>query len=119
MMFVPPASLQQAPRCQESWIPAPASDRQRQAKRGWPTGGEGSAIVTYEEFLIPLGVSQVAFAGHIGVPLHGLRWTARGHGGVPPDAARWLAQPCQATHALWSQVRKQKTALTYAGSERS
>ena len=39
---------------------------------------------TAEEFLVPMNVSQVAFAAHIGVPTQRVNEIVRGKGGVTP-----------------------------------
>ena len=44
--------------------------------------------VLLEEFLNPLGVSQVAFAGHLGVPVQRVNEIVLGKRGVTPEF--WL-----------------------------
>ena len=39
--------------------------------------------ILLEEFLNPLGLSQVAFAGHIGVPVQRINDIVRGKRGIP------------------------------------
>jgi len=43
-----------------------------------------------KDFLRPMGITQVAFAAHIGVPLQRVNEIARGKRGVTPDTA-WLS----------------------------
>jgi addiction module HigA family antidote len=42
-----------------------------------------------EEFLAPVGITQVAFANHIGVPLQRINEIIRGKRGITPETA-WL-----------------------------
>ncbi|MCX5909821.1 MAG: HigA family addiction module antitoxin [Deltaproteobacteria bacterium] len=50
-----------------------------------------------EEFLKPLGISQVAFAAHIGVPVQRINELVRGKRGVTPQTAWLLSQALNAT----------------------
>ena len=45
--------------------------------------------ILQEEFLNPLGVTQVAFAKHVGVPVQRINELVRGKRGITPDTA-WL-----------------------------
>lgn len=45
--------------------------------------------ILLEEFWMPLGVTQVAFAAHLGVPIQRINELVRGKRGVTPDTA-WL-----------------------------
>lgn len=45
--------------------------------------------VLLEEFLNPLGITQVSFAGHIGVPVQRINEIVRGKRGITPETA-WL-----------------------------
>jgi len=45
--------------------------------------------VLLEEFLNPIGLTQVAFAHHIGVPVQRVNEVVRGKRGVTPETA-WL-----------------------------
>jgi addiction module HigA family antidote len=45
--------------------------------------------VLLEEFLNPLGITQVSFAEHIGVPVQRINEIVRGKRGVTPETA-WL-----------------------------
>ncbi|MEI7848365.1 MAG: HigA family addiction module antitoxin [Chloroflexota bacterium] len=45
--------------------------------------------ILLEEFLNPLGLSQVAFAAHIGVPVQRVNEIVRGKRGITPESA-WL-----------------------------
>ncbi len=45
--------------------------------------------VLREEFLVPLGITQIALAAHLGIPLQRVNEIVRGRRGVTPDTA-WL-----------------------------
>ena len=45
--------------------------------------------ILLEEFLVPMNVSQVAFAAHLGVPIQRVNEIVRGKRGVTPETA-WL-----------------------------
>jgi addiction module HigA family antidote len=53
------------------------------------------------EFLEPLGITQVALAAHIGVPVQRVNELARGKRGVTPDTAWLLAQAFETTPDFW------------------
>ena len=45
--------------------------------------------ILLEEFLVPMNVSQIAFAAHLGVPIQRVNEIVRGKRGVTPETA-WL-----------------------------
>ena len=53
------------------------------------------------EFLIPLGITQVALAAHIGVPVQRVNELVRGKRGVTPETAWLLAQAFETTPDFW------------------
>ena len=57
------------------------------------------------EFLAPLGVSQVALAAHIGVPIQRVNELVRGKRGVTPDTAWLLAQAFETTPDYWLNLQ--------------
>lgn len=61
--------------------------------------------ILLEEFLIPLGLSQVAFARHIGVPVQRINEIVRGKRGVTPDTAWLFAQALGATPEFWINLQ--------------
>ena len=61
--------------------------------------------ILLEEFLKPLGISQVAFAKHIGVPLQRINEIIRGKRGVTPETAWLLSQALGTTPELWSNLQ--------------
>ena len=58
-----------------------------------------------KEFLAPLGISQVALAGHIGVPVQRVNELVRGKRGVTPDTAWLLAQAFETTPDYWLNLQ--------------
>ena len=58
-----------------------------------------------EEFLVPLGQSQVALATHLGVPVQRINELVRGKRGVTPETAWLLAQAFDTTPQLWLNLQ--------------
>ena len=52
--------------------------------------------ILLEEFLKPLGMSQMAFAKHINVPIQRINEIVRGKRGVTPDSAWRFASAAEA-----------------------
>jgi len=61
--------------------------------------------VLLEEFLRPLGVSQVSFARHVGVPVQRVNEIIRGKRGVTPETAWLLAQSLRTTPEFWLNLQ--------------
>jgi addiction module HigA family antidote len=61
--------------------------------------------ILLEEFLKPLGMSQVAFARHIGVPTQRINEIVRGKRGVSPDTAWLFAQALGTTPEFWLNLQ--------------
>ena len=57
--------------------------------------------VLQEEFLIPLGITQVALAQHLGVSLQRVNEIIRGKRGVTADTAWLLAQALNTSPEFW------------------
>ena len=57
------------------------------------------------EFLVPLGVTQVALAAHIGVPVQRVNELVRGKRGVTPETAWLLAQAFETTPDFWLNMQ--------------
>lgn len=57
------------------------------------------------DFLEPLGVTQVAFARHLGVPVQRINELIRGKRGVTPDTAWLLAQALGTTPEFWMNLQ--------------
>jgi addiction module HigA family antidote len=54
-----------------------------------------------EEFLKPMAVTQVALAGHLGVPVQRINELVRGKRGVTPETAWLLAGAFGTTPEFW------------------
>jgi len=61
--------------------------------------------VLREEFLSPSGVSQVALAEHIGVPVQRINEIIRAKRGVSPATAWLLAQALGTTPEFWVNLQ--------------
>ena len=61
--------------------------------------------VLLEEFLKPMGISQVAFARHVGVPLQRINEIVRGKRGITPDTAWRFAQAFGTTPEFWMNLQ--------------
>lgn len=62
--------------------------------------------ILLEEFLKPLGITQVAIAGHIGVPLQRINEIIRGKRGVTPETAWLLSQALGTTPEFWLNLQR-------------
>ena len=62
--------------------------------------------ILLEEFLRPLGITQVAFAKHIKVPLQRINEVIRGKRGVTPGTAWLLSQALGTTPELWINLQR-------------
>jgi addiction module HigA family antidote len=58
-----------------------------------------------EEFLAPLGVTQVALAHHLGVPVQRVNELVRGKRGVTPETAWLLADAFGTTPEFWLNLQ--------------
>lgn len=58
-----------------------------------------------EEFLDELGISQVAFAAHIKVPVQRINEIIRGKRGITSDTAWLLAQALDTTPEFWLNLQ--------------
>lgn len=61
--------------------------------------------VLREEFLGPMGVSQVEFAAHIGVPLQRVNEVVRQKRGVTPESAWLFAAALGTTPEFWINLQ--------------
>lgn len=62
-------------------------------------------VVLRREFLIPLGISQVAFAAHLGVPVQRINELIRGKRGITPGTAWLLSQALDTTPEFWINLQ--------------
>ncbi len=61
--------------------------------------------VLREEYLEPLGQTQVALARHLGVPVQRINELVRGKRGVTPDTAWLLSQALNTTPEFWLNLQ--------------
>jgi len=61
--------------------------------------------ILLEEFLEPLGQTQVALAAHIGVPVQRINELVRGKRGVTPETAWLLSQALDTTPEFWLNLQ--------------
>jgi addiction module HigA family antidote len=61
--------------------------------------------ILLEEFLVPLGQTQVALAEHLGVPVQRINELVRGKRGVTPETAWLLAQALNTTPEFWLNLQ--------------
>lgn len=61
--------------------------------------------VLLEEFLDPLGVTQVELAEHIGVPVQRVNEIVRGRRGVSPETAWLFAEAFGTTPEFWVNLQ--------------
>ncbi len=58
-----------------------------------------------EEFLDPAGITQVAFARHIGVPLQRVNEIIRGKRGITPETAWFFSEALGTTPQFWMNLQ--------------
>ena len=58
-----------------------------------------------EDFLIALGVTQVALAEHIGVPVQRINEIVRGKRGITPETAWLLSQAFGTSPEFWTNLQ--------------
>lgn len=61
--------------------------------------------VLLEEFLSPLGITQVQLANHIGVPTQRVNEIVRGKRGVSPETAWLLSQALGTSPEFWLNLQ--------------
>ena len=61
--------------------------------------------ILLEEFLVPYGLTQVAFAKHINVPVQRINEIVRGKRGVTPETAWLFAQAFGTTPEFWANLQ--------------
>jgi len=61
--------------------------------------------ILIEEFLKPLGLTQVALAEHLGVPVQRINELVRGKRGMTPDTAWLLAGALGTTPDFWINLQ--------------
>ena len=66
--------------------------------------------VLLEEFLVPLEITQVELAAHIGVPVQRINEIVRGKRGVSPETAWLLSQALGTTPEFWINLQAGQAA---------
>lgn len=61
--------------------------------------------VLHEEFLVPLGLTQVALANHLGIPIQRINEIIRKRRGVTPETAWLLAGAFSTTPEFWVNLQ--------------
>jgi antitoxin HigA-1 len=61
--------------------------------------------ILLEEFLLPMGLSQVAFARHIGVLIQRVNEIVRGRRGITPQTAWLFSQALGTTPEFWINLQ--------------
>ena len=62
-------------------------------------------VVLLEDFLTPLGITQVALADHIGVSVQRVNELVRGKRGMTPDTAWLLSQALETSPEFWLNLQ--------------
>ena len=58
-----------------------------------------------EEFLGPMGITQTAFAEHLGIPVQRINEIIRGKRGITPETAWLFAQALGTTPEFWLNLQ--------------
>jgi len=61
--------------------------------------------ILLKEFLKPLGLSQKAFATHLGIPIQRVNEIIKGKRGVSPDTAWLLSEALNMTPEFWLNLQ--------------
>ena len=61
--------------------------------------------ILLEEFLVPMNISQVAFAAHIGVPTQRVNEIVRGKRGITPKTAWLFAEALGTSPEFWINLQ--------------
>ncbi len=61
--------------------------------------------VLLEEFLLPLGLSQVELAEHLEVPVQRINEIVRGKRGITPETAWLLSEALRTTPEFWLNLQ--------------
>ena len=63
--------------------------------------------ILLEEYLQPLGLTQVALAQHLGVPTQRINEIVRGKRGITPETAWLFSQAFRTTPQFWLNLQNQ------------
>jgi addiction module HigA family antidote len=64
--------------------------------------------VLLEEFLVPLGISQVELAGHLGIPVQRINEIVNGKRGITPSTAWLFAEAFETTPEFWLNLQSNR-----------
>ena len=62
-------------------------------------------VILLKEFLEPLGVTQKAFAAHVGIPIRRVNEVVRGRRGVTPETAWLLSEALRTSPEFWLNLQ--------------
>ena len=62
-------------------------------------------VILSQEFIAPLGITQVAFAKHLGVSVQRINELVRGKRGITAETAWLLAQALHTTPEFWVNLQ--------------
>ena len=62
-------------------------------------------VILSQEFLRPLGITQVALAAHLGIPVQRINEIVRGKRGITAETAWLLAQAFSTTPDFWINLQ--------------
>jgi addiction module HigA family antidote len=62
-------------------------------------------VVLFEEFLLPLGITQVELAGHLGIPVQRINEIVNGKRGITPSTAWLFAEAFETTPQFWLNLQ--------------
>ena len=62
-------------------------------------------IILLKEYIEPLGLTQKAFAAHIGIPVQRVNEIIRGKRGVSPDTAWLLSEAFNTSPEFWLNLQ--------------
>ena len=66
-----------------------------------------------DQFLVPLGPTQVALAEHLGVPVQRINEIVRGKRGITSETAWLLAQAFDTTPEFWLNLQTNHDLVVY------
>lgn len=61
--------------------------------------------ILLEEYLKPLGITQVALAQHLGIPVQRVNEIVNGKRGITPETAWLLAQAFETSPEFWTDLQ--------------
>ena len=62
-------------------------------------------VILREEFLIPLGITQVEFAAHLGIPVQRINEIINEKRGITPATAWLFAEALETTPQFWLSLQ--------------